>query len=104
MAPSAGPIAMTFFAPLSARTVLPPLAAAIGSLGAVLAASTLAAQAGGGARWALRPKAESAAPAPGAAMPVPALRGSRSVPLSDLPGERRTVRIVYQGYLPAAPR
>ena len=104
MAPFAGPLAMTFFAPLSARTILPPLAAALGSLGAVLAASTRAAQAGGAARWALRPKAEPVAAAPAEIAPVPVLRGSRSVPLSELPGERRTVRIVYQGYLPAESR
>jgi hypothetical protein len=35
---------------------------------------------------------------------APALRGSRAIPVSDLPGERRTVRIVYQGYLPAESR
>ena len=104
MGPSAGPLAMTFFAPLSARTILPPLAVALGSLGAVLAVSTLAAQAGGAARWALRPKAEPVAAAPAEIAPVPVLRGSKSVPLSELPGERRTVRIVYQGYLPAESR
>lgn len=110
MAPSAGPLAMTFFAPLSARTILPPLAVALGSLGAVLAASTLAAQAGGAARWALRPKAQPVAvdqpvaAAPAEIAPVLVLRGSKSVPLSELPGERRTVRIVYQGYLPAESR
>lgn len=78
-------------------------------MGAVLALSTLA-SAGGAERWALRPKAPTAPIAPpGSAVAeagpaVPALRGSRAIPVSDLPGERRTVRIVYQGYLPAESR
>lgn len=74
-------------------------------MGAVIAISTLA-SAGGAERWALRPKALSAPAAPGSTPvePAPALRGSRAIPVSDLPGERRTVRIVYQGYLPAESR
>ncbi|WP_438346357.1 hypothetical protein [Methylorubrum populi] len=74
-------------------------------MGAVIAISTLA-SAGGAERWALRPKALSAPAAAGTAPvePAPALRGSRAIPVSDLPGERRTVRIVYQGYLPAESR
>lgn len=117
MAPFAGPPAMTFFAQLSAgisgrtvtRTVLPPIAAALAAMGTVLAISTLA-TAGGAERWALRPKAPSA-PATATPEAVPAtppatalLRGVKSVPLSELPGERRTVRIVYQGYLPSDAR
>ncbi len=108
---------MTFFAPPSAkafsRTLLPPVAAALGAMGAVLAVSTLA-TAGGAERWALRPKAPSAPAAalveavPRAAPVAPGstalLRGVQAVPLSERPGERRTVRIVYQGYLPAEAR
>lgn len=96
---------MTFFKHLSVRTLLPPIAAGLGSMGAVIAISTLA-SAGGAERWALRPKA---APAPSVLAsapiePAPALRGSKAIPVSELPGERRTVRIVYQGYLPAESR
>ncbi|QDI82908.1 hypothetical protein E8E01_22050 [Methylorubrum populi] len=99
---------MTFFKRLSVRTLFPPIAAGLASMGAVIAISTLA-SAGGAERWALRPKALSAPAAPAAARsapvePAPALRGSRAIPVSDLPGERRTVRIVYQGYLPAESR
>ncbi|MBB2964821.1 hypothetical protein [Methylobacterium sp. R2-1] len=74
-------------------------------MGAVIAVSTLA-SAGGAERWALRPKASPAPPAsePGPIEPAPALRGSKAIPVSELPGERRTVRIVYQGYLPAESR
>ncbi len=82
---------MKFSASFRPRIVLPPLAAA----GAVLAASAIAADRPGPAaaeRWALRP-IRGAEPAP-----VPVLRGSKSIPLSDLPGERRAVRVVYQGY------
>ncbi|CAO4174929.1 hypothetical protein [Methylorubrum populi] len=97
---------MTFFVKPFARTLLPPLAAALGSMGAVLAVSTLA-TAGGTERWSLRPKATAPATTP-ATTPVvaevPLLRGTKSIPLSALPGERRTVRIVYQGYLPAEAR
>ena len=105
MAPFAGLPAMTFFAHRSARTLLPPIAAGLASMGAVIALSTLA-SAGGAERWALRPKAPPA-PAmsePGPIVAAPALRGSRAIPVSDLPGERRTGRIVYQGYLPAESR
>ena len=86
---------MNFSANFSKRTrsriALAPLAA----LGAGLAATAIAADAAGPSgseRWALRPVR---APEPA---PAPVLRGPRSIPLSDLPGERRTVRIVYQGY------
>ncbi|MEH3120288.1 MAG: hypothetical protein PGN25_22575 [Methylorubrum populi] len=105
---------MTFFARSVVRTLLPPAAAALASMGAVLAVSTLAA-AGGAERWSLRPKTGDTTPlataetasaeaVPTAIPPGPVLRGATSVPPSDLPGERRSVRIVYQGYLPAEPR
>ncbi len=94
MAPFAGPTAMTFFAQLSVRTVVPPLAAALGSMGAVLAVSTLATVAGA-ERWAMLPKG---LPVEAAPEPAPVLRGAKSVPVSERPGERRTVRIIYQGY------
>lgn len=84
---------MKFSARFRSRLTLLPLAAA----GAVLAASAIAADQPGPSaaeRWALRP-ARSPEPAP---TPAPVLRGSKSIPLSDLPGERRAVRIVYQGY------
>ena len=105
MAPFAGPPAMTFFAHRTVRILLPPLAAGLASMGAVIAVSTLA-SAGGAERWALRPKAPPAPAAsePAPVEPVPALRGSKAIPVSELPGERRTVRIVYQGYLPAESR
>jgi hypothetical protein len=89
---------MNFFAHRSVRTLLPPLAAGLAAMGAVIAVSTLA-SASGAERWALRPKAPPAASEPG-----PALRGSKAIPVSELPGERRTVRIVYQGYGPAESR
>ena len=79
------------------RAVLLPLAA----LGGLLAASALASDrpSSGAERWALRPTARSLEPAP---TPVPVLRGVKSIPLSDLPGERRSVRVIYQGYGPVA--
>ena len=46
--------------------------------------------------WALRPTRVT----PAAAMTQ---RPGRTVPLSDLPGERRTVRVVYEGYREAGP-
>ncbi|KQO90633.1 hypothetical protein ASF56_04095 [Methylobacterium sp. Leaf122] len=105
MSPFAGPPAMNFFAQLSVKSLLPPLAAGLASMGAVLAVSTLA-SAGGAERWALRPKAPPtpAAAEPGPIEPAPTLRGSKAIPVSEMPGERRTVRIVYQGYLPAEAR
>lgn len=103
MAPFAGPPAMTFFAHRSVRTLLPPMTAGLAAMGAVIAVSTLA-SASGAERWALRPKAPPAASEPASIEPAPALRGSKAIPVSDLPGERRTVRIVYQGYLPAESR
>ncbi|WP_286134445.1 hypothetical protein [Methylobacterium sp. Leaf123] len=102
---------MTFFSHRSVRSLLPPLAAGLASMGAVLAVSTLA-SAGGAERWALRPKVPPApvASEPGPIEPAPVLRGSnvlrgsKAIPVSEMPGERRTVRIVYQGYLPAEAR
>lgn len=81
------------------------MAAGLASMGAVLAVSTLA-SASGAERWALRPKTvlAPAASGPGPIEPAPALRGSKAIPVSEMPGERRTVRIVYQGYLPAESR
>lgn len=83
------------------RAVFLPLA----GLGAVLAASALASDgpdASGAERWSLRPIRTSVpASAPVLApVPAPVLRGAKAIPLSDLPGERRSVRIVYQGYGP----
>lgn len=98
MASFPGPAAMHFSASAFSRAAFLPLA----GLGALLAASALAAdQPGptGAERWALRPARN---PEPAAApVPAPVLRGSKAIPLSDLPGERRSVRIVYQGYGPA---
>ncbi|WP_318284275.1 hypothetical protein [Methylorubrum aminovorans] len=79
------------------------MAAGLAAMGAVIAVSTLA-SASGAERWALRPKAPPAASVPIPVEPAPALRGSKAIPVSELPGERRTVRIVYQGYLPAESR
>ncbi len=79
------------------------MAAGLAAMGAVIAVSTLA-SASGTERWALRPKAPPAASEPGRVESAPALRGSKAIPVSELPGERRTVRIVYQGYLPAESR
>ncbi len=79
------------------RSALLPLAA----LGGVLAASALASDrpgAAGAERWALRP-ARAPDPVPA---PAPLLRGTKAIPLSDLPGERRAVRVIYQGYGPVA--
>jgi len=45
----------------------------------------------GAERWRLRPTREQTT----GSIPV---RAERSIPLSDLPGERRQVRIVYPGY------
>lgn len=45
-------------------------------------------------RWSLRPTRLPPAEAP---------RASRVIALSDLPDERRTVRIVYEGYREAGP-
>lgn len=79
------------------RAAFLPLA----GLGGLLAASALASDrpSSGAERWALRPAARSPEPAPA---PVPVLRGVKSIPLSDLPGERRSVRVIYQGYGPVA--
>lgn len=96
MAPFPGPAAMHFSANAFSRVALLPLAA----LGGVLAASALASDraSSGAERWALRP-ARSPEPTP---TPAPVLRGVKAIPLSDLPGERRTVRVIYQGYGPVA--
>jgi hypothetical protein len=70
----------------------------LAGLGGLLAASALASDrtSSGAERWALRP-ARSPEPTPA---PAPVLRGVKSIPLSDLPGERRSVRVIYQGYGP----
>ena len=84
---------MKFSARFRSRLTLLPLAAA----GAGLAASAIAADQPGPSaaeRWALRPT-RGPEPAPA---PAPVFRASKSIPLSDLPGERRAVRVVYQGY------
>ncbi|UMY17398.1 hypothetical protein MMB17_22705 [Methylobacterium organophilum] len=45
--------------------------------------------------WSLRPQRSAPASEPSRELRLP-----RSVPLSALPGERRSVRVVYQGYGP----
>ena len=88
---------MNFSARAFSRAAFLPLA----GLGGLLAASALASDQPGSAgaeRWALRPT-RSPEPAP---TPVPVLRGVKAIPLSDLPGERRSVRVIYQGYGPVA--
>ncbi|SFK30915.1 hypothetical protein [Methylorubrum salsuginis] len=96
MAPFPGPAAMNFSVIGFSRFAFLPLAA----LGGLLAASALASDrpASGAERWTLRP-VRSPEPAPAL---VPVLRGVKAIPLSDLPGERRSVRVIYQGYGPVA--
>jgi hypothetical protein len=48
----------------------------------------------GSERWALRPTRVTAAA-------LTQRPGSKTIALSDLPTERRTVRIIYQGYMTA---
>ena len=88
---------MHFSAKAFSKAALLPLV----GLGGLLSASALASDrpdASGAERWALRP-VRSPEPAP---VPVPVLRGAKAIPLSDLPGERRSVRVIYQGYGPVA--
>ncbi|GJE56620.1 MULTISPECIES: hypothetical protein [Methylobacterium] len=49
----------------------------------------------GAERWALRPTRVTAAATPTQGP------GSKTIALSDLPTERRTVRVIYQGYMTA---
>ncbi|WP_147076920.1 hypothetical protein [Methylobacterium haplocladii] len=71
-------------------TAAPPKAAD-GTLGRDRAVVDLS----GAERWALRPTRVTAA------ANLTQRPGSKTIALSDLPTERRTVRVIYQGYMTA---